>query len=301
MGTLTLCLLGEKGKAVLDYLIEDMPGVVDRMVVIVGTDKCIDNDHSVEMLTACKQRGIRCFLRNEVSIGDISEQISKPGIIIAAGWRWMLQSKEDTKLIIFHDSLLPKYRGFNPLVTALIEGETKVGVSAIYGESEYDAGKIVFQESTRISYPIRVRDAIDQILPLYKMLTKRVIESALKGKLPKGYIQSDKEATYSLWRDEDDYFIKWHESASRIRRKIDASGPPYSGAKAYLNDKIVTIHAAEEIADIVIANRDCGKVVRISNSEPIVVCGSGLLKITSATDVDGQNVIPLRRFRSRFS
>ena len=33
-------------------------------------------------------------------------------------------------LLIFHDSLLPKLRGFNPTVTALIAGEIEIGVTA---------------------------------------------------------------------------------------------------------------------------------------------------------------------------
>ena len=40
--------------------------------------------------------------------------------------------KNSENLIVFHDSLLPKYRGFAPLVSQLINGEEYLGVTAIF-------------------------------------------------------------------------------------------------------------------------------------------------------------------------
>jgi methionyl-tRNA formyltransferase len=48
---------------------------------------------------------------------------------IAISWRWMLKV---SNLIVIHDSLLPKYRGFSPLVNMLINGEDTLGVTVLF-------------------------------------------------------------------------------------------------------------------------------------------------------------------------
>ena len=72
----------------------------------------------------CLHKKIKCIDRSQV-VFDENEDI----IMIAAGWRWLLPSTE--KLIVLHDSLLPRYRGFNPLVSQLIDKEERLGVTAV--------------------------------------------------------------------------------------------------------------------------------------------------------------------------
>ena len=52
--------------------------------------------------------------------------------------------------------------------------------------------------------------------------------------------------------------------------------------------------------DLKIKNRVPGKIIFMSDGIPTVVCGTGLLTITSAVDVSGQSIFPLKKFRSRF-
>ena len=106
-------------------------------------------------------------------------------------------------------------------------------------------------------------------------------------------------ATYSVWRDEKDYFINWNQSAKQISRFIDAVGYPYDGAKNYLNDEIIIINSAIPMEDINIENRDTGKIIFNKDGYPTVVCLEGILKINSMTDINFNNLLPLKKFRSR--
>ena len=56
-----------------------------------------------------------------------------------------------------HDSLLPAYAGFSPLIWALINGEKEVGVTAHMMDAELDAGDIVLQRAVPVG-PGRHRD-----------------------------------------------------------------------------------------------------------------------------------------------
>jgi methionyl-tRNA formyltransferase len=74
---------------------------------------------------------------------------------MAVSWRWLIDHPAE-QLIVFHDSLLPRYRGFEPLVTSLVNGETRIGVAALFGASEFDTGDVIVQSATASRIPSRL-------------------------------------------------------------------------------------------------------------------------------------------------
>ncbi len=218
----------------------------------------------------------------------------------AIGWRWIIDLKRVSNLIILHDSILPKYRGFNPLVSALINGENQIGVSALFASSKYDQGDIICQSVKKIEYPIKIKDAIDLISNSYSDLVLQIIELVVNGKDLPRKPQNNKESTYSLWRDEEDYHIDWSWDSKKIIRFINATGFPYLGAKTFIEEESIRITEAIEVQDVKIENRSPGKVIFFENNYPIVVCGKGLIKIIEMKrDTDKSDYI-LKRFRTRF-
>lgn len=290
-----LFVLGEKGKAVLQFFLENQ--LQDSIFkVVIGNDNALKNDFSTEIATLCDNSGIQFELRtNSSSQFDQSEHL----VAIAAGWRWIILDSFKC-LVIIHDSLLPKYRGFNPLVTALINGDQEIGATALLGTEEFDKGPIICQAKTQIVYPIKIKDAIHEMANLYFQLTHKIYDLFSEGNIPVGKTQNEIQASYSLWRDQKDYEINWSESSQYILRMIDAVGDPYLGAKTSLNGETITVNAAEISEDIEISNRCPGKVLFNTNGKPTVVCGSGLITITEAVNSRGESVIPLNHFRSRF-
>lgn len=201
-------------------------------------------------------------------------------------------------LIVFHDSILPKYRGFNPLVSYLINGEKEIGVTALKAVKIFDAGPIIEQKITKIKYPIKIAEAIDLLSAEYGSLLNAVLNKIAKGEL-KGVEQNQADATYSLWRDEEDYNINWNKSASEIKRFIDAVSYPYNGASTFLNGKKIIIRDSEIQPDVVIENRCPGKVLFKEGSSLVIVCGKGLLKVKEFYSESGE-LIHFNKFRLRF-
>lgn len=119
-----------------------------------------------------------------------------------------------------------------------------------------------------------------------------------------GSEQDESRATYSIWRNPDDFFVNWSLSSASIRRFVDAVGAPYGGAKCYDNDGVFIIDTAEEFPDVTCGMRYLGKVIFIDGVCPVVICGDGLLKISSGRRLNSPNsyerLIPLKRFRTRF-
>ncbi|HNP32722.1 MAG TPA: formyltransferase family protein [Flavobacterium sp.] len=288
-----LFLMSEKGFKVLESLVvQQKRHIID--FVCIGTDNKVQNDFSDQLAKLCAENGIVHFFRNEKK--DIKTFNSN--YYIAISWKWILDL---SNLIIIHDSLLPKYRGFAPLVNMLINGEKKIGISSIFASEKYDAGELIFQEDIEIQYPIKINEAISIISKLYVNMVLRLTTAIETGTPIISHKQDESDATYSLWLDDEDYFIDWNSSSDKIIRKIDACGYPFTGAKCILDGRIVIIEQAFSLQELIIENRQAGKVIFIEDSLPVIVCGEGLIKISKAFYEDTQkSILPLTKFKSRF-
>lgn len=293
LGKVTLFLMTEKG---YEFLRENSARYKSLFhLVVVGADKNIEKDFEQEIIEYCVHQGIPCVRKTDFQ--DVTSEYA-----LAISWRWLIKHPAE-KLIVFHDSLLPKYRGFAPLVNALINGESEIGVSAIFGADDYDAGDIIAQSGSTITYPMRIADAIQINNRNYKVCAGLVLERLLEGEPLRATRQDERAATYSVWRDEHDYRIDWTKSAGEIRRFIDAVGFPYKGASTTLDGKTVRILSALEAPNVKVENRHCGKVLFMDEGKPVVICGQGMLKITEGhIEQDGKALplFPLDRFRIRF-
>jgi methionyl-tRNA formyltransferase len=287
---INLYLLGKKGLEAIERL---SPDFFDKInAIIIGTDPAVLNDYANEIKSFAQKNNILFFLRKEIK-SNIQDGVN---LNIAIGWRWLIPL--NTPLIVFHDSILPTYRGFNPLVTALINGDRQLGVTALFGTAEFDKGDIIAQKSITIDYPIKIETAIDLLSKEYATLLTLIFQQYLSNTLV-AKPQNESDATYSLWRDEEDYHINWMQDSSTIKRMVDAVGFPYKGAYSYIENQKFRIFDVEEVEDVVIVNRTPGKVIFKENDVFVVVCGKGLLKIQSLFD-DSLEKVTLSKFRVRF-
>ena len=284
----------KKGYCVLKHVIEKQPACVKY--VVVATDPNIENDFSNEIIQLARKAKILCYTRGN------EPPISSEEYVFSISWRWIINHPKE-KLIVFHDSLLPKYRGFAPLVNMLIKGERRIGVTALFGSKTYDEGDIILQASSDINYPITISEAIDLNIQNYIELINILVQRILDKKVITGNRQDESQASYSIWRNNDDYKIDWNQSSSAIERFIDAVGRPYSGAITTLSTgEIIRVFKVEQIEDIVCELRHVGKVVFVDSGMPVVICGEGLLKITRANMVGPlqKNFLPVKNFRLKF-
>jgi methionyl-tRNA formyltransferase len=291
---LVFFLLGQKGYEVLKAAACGGHEAMVRFVVI-GFDDNVQKDFSREIADLCNEHHIEYCARSDVS------QISKnaeSAIAIAAGWRWLIKDKFD-QIIVFHDSLLPKYRGFNPLVTALLNRDPEIGVTAIVANRDFDRGDVIDSKSLTLHYPIKIQDAIDKVSDLYFDLARSILGKIMQNGSLEGVPQDETKASYSVWRDEEDYRIDWKHPAEDIAHFINCLSFPYKGASAVCDDKLIRILDATVAPDVEIANRDVGKVLFVVDNKPVVICGLGLLKIDAAIDDDGRSSLPFKNFRTR--
>lgn len=287
------CLMTQKGYLSLESFVHEF-GSVFVAYVISSRDESIGQDYYDEIKTLCIKHSIMFYDRND----GFSPPVGVP--CFAISWRWMIKT-HNNNLVVFHDSLLPRYRGFAPLVTSLINGDDRVGVTALIADSAFDRGDIVLQKSLKISYPIKIAAAIEMISLLYCEMVLCLGRKILTGLPLESKKQEDSLATYSLWLDDEDYSINWNHCASYIKRFIDSVGFPYKGASTIIEGKKARVLDAEVVDDVFIENRIPGKVFFISSGIPSIVCGSGLLRILSLYDEeDNRSLLPITKLRLRF-
>jgi len=294
MSKTVLYLLGQKGYQVLSAAV--MGGYKDLItLVVVGRDKNVQQDFSREIISLCEKYDLKhCASNDTLSIlGEPSSLIA-----IAAGWRWLIK-EAFCQVIVFHDSLLPKYRGFNPLITSLLNRDPKTGVTALIANKDFDCGDIIDQKPITLKYPVKISEAIDAISKLYFELAQSIFSRIRQVDVFEGETQDDRKASYSVWRDEEDYRIDWTRSADSIAHFVDCVSFPYKGASALYKNGLIRILEATTVPDVQIVNRDFGKVIFMTENKPIVICGVGLLRIEAAVDDEGNSVLPFEHFRTR--
>jgi methionyl-tRNA formyltransferase len=260
-----LYLCGTKGLAALQAALQYSQSISSIRIM---SDSGLLNDPYLQMQKIVEENGLN-LVTGEVSI--TSDEA------LAVGWKFLIKTPYD-KLFVIHDSLLPKYRGWNPLVTALQNRDPEIGVTLILADEQIDHGPIVRQERIPVTYPLTIAEAMeaceDKIIGMVQFLFELPDRKNL-------FLMEQTEdfASYSIWRNEEDYQINWEDSAENILTFINSVSFPYKGASTRLNGQILRILRAKVVTDLLVVNRTPGKVWKIENRNLTVLCGAGVLEI----------------------
>ena len=247
-----------------------------------------------EIIHHCEMHNIPFFYWGKIR-NSLETLISEMGItvVVAIGWRYLLPVSINKLLkypiIVFHDSMLPKYRGFAPTPTALICGEKSVGVTALFAAEEVDKGEIIWQKEIPVDDDY-IQNIIDKQSKAYIEGFLYLLESIDNGAIF-STPQNESMATYSIWRSLDDCKINWGTSAREIYNFVRALGAPYPGAYTHYKNKKIIVLRVKLVPDIPFAIRDYGKLWLITEGKPTIICGSGMIQIEKAIYDDGESVI----------
>ncbi|WP_445278044.1 methionyl-tRNA formyltransferase, partial [Streptomyces sp. DSM 41033] len=128
-----------------------------------------------------------------------------------------------------HDSLLPAYAGFSPLIWALINGEPEVGVTAHLMDEVLDAGDIVIQRSVAVGPTDTATDLFHRTVDLIAPVTTEALALIASGQTE--FTPQDRaRASFFHTRAEEDIRIDWAWPAEDLERLIRAQSAPYPSA-----------------------------------------------------------------------
>ncbi len=213
-------------------------------------------------------------------------------LLFAVSWRYLIPAAVYTRArlgaYVFHDSLLPAYRGFSPTVWAIVNGEDHTGVTLFHMADEVDSGDIVAQQRVDIGPDDTIAGVLEQVTPAYLDVLAAYLPSLLDGHAPR-MPQDHAQATFTCKRTPEDNEIDWRAPTTQTYNLIRALTTPYPGATTVLDGQPLTVWAAERLPD---AKRYVGRIPgRVAEVLPglgsLVLTGDGVLLLTEVSLGDG--------------
>jgi methionyl-tRNA formyltransferase len=208
-----------------------------------------NSDHAYERIWAdsvadlAAEHGIRVLLRERPDDAELLAELraAELDLIVANNWRTWLPPEVFALprhgTLNIHDSLLPAYAGFSPIIWALLNNEPEVGVTAHMMDGDLDAGDIVLQRSVPVGPTDTATDLFHRTVDLIAPITAEAIKLIEGGFTPAP--QDRSRASFFHKRAKRDSHIDWTWPVDRIERLVRAQSDPYPNA--------FTLHRGREL------------------------------------------------------
>jgi len=212
------------------------------------------SDHAYESIWAdsvedlARSEGIEVFLAKRPT-PELIERVAEvaPEVMVANNWRTRLPEElfgiPVHGTLNLHDSLLPKFTGFSPVIWSLISGASHTGLTAHLMDGDLDTGDIVVQRAVEITPTSTGTSLVLDTLGL----VPEVLDEAL-DRLEFGTVtavpQDLSQRTFFHKRSERDSLVDWTWPAADIARFVRALSDPYPNAYSYFRGERLRLIAS---------------------------------------------------------
>ncbi len=271
-----------RGALFLDVLAELLPK--GDLTVFSFKETSEEPPFMEDIRARCEKAGARFFETKRPGSRKWKEWFRehRVDLLFAVSWRYMIPldiyGQARLGAYVFHDSLLPEYRGFAPTVWSMINGEDHTGVTLFRMAERVDEGEIVDQERVPIGPEEGIGVVMERVTQTYLILLRRNWMGLSSGSVvfrP----QDASRATYGCKRLPADNQINWHASTESIYNLIRALGRPYPGAYTYFQDRQLRVWSARRLNEApVYRGRVPGRLVEVRPGEgSVILTGDGAL------------------------
>lgn len=189
---------------------------------------------------------------------------------------WSIPAKGTINL---HASLLPNYRGAAPINWAIINGETKSGVSTFFINENIDTGAIIYQEEVAIKPTDNAGDLHDALMEVGAKLLVKTVSNIEAGKAPSTpqQVQEPLKQAPKIYREH--LKLDFSKPARDVYNRIRGMSP-YPGAFAVLQngaeETTIKIYEAE-LVDLD-ARESPGSLQTDGKTYVEISCGKGKIR-----------------------
>ena len=214
-------------------------------------------------------------------IGEVANEIAAHYALVVAAYGQIL--RPDTLYATplgawnVHASLLPRYRGAAPIERAIMDGETRTGVSIMRMDEGLDTGPVALQIPTPIP-PYMTGGELTQTLAtlgaeaVVKTMSKIETDSLTLNE------QDDLYATYAAKLEDEERVIRWGEGVQKVHNLVRAL-TPHIGARTFHPEitgpvKVLRSRIFQEN----LRHPEPGAILP-AKDRILVACGEGILEV----------------------
>jgi methionyl-tRNA formyltransferase len=151
-----------------------------------------------------------------------------------------------------HASLLPNYRGAAPINWAIINGDTKTGVTTFFIDEKIDTGAMILSSEIEIASDENAGQLHDRLMQLGSETVLKTLALIEEGNLTTTIQKENAEIKTAYKLNKENCKIDWTKQTLEIYNLIRGLSP-YPSAWCFINDKNeewnVKIHEAKMILE----------------------------------------------------
>ena len=148
-------------------------------------------------------------LKDEEVVASVLQQECDFIVVAAYGQILPKAVLEHAPCINLHASILPKYRGASPIQQAILNGDTKTGVTAMLMDEGLDTGDIIKIEECEIDKDEMVEELFEKLTHIAADLTLDVLKNFSAYTLVP---QNDEEASYCKKITKEDGLVEFDDA-----------------------------------------------------------------------------------------
>lgn len=144
-----------------------------------------------------------------------------------------------------HASLLPKYRGPDPIAETILQGDTQTGVTIMLLDAGVDTGPMLLRRTTPVTGQETTGSLTLKLATLGAQTLLEALPLWIAGKItPEA--QDESKATHTRMLRKEDGLINWERAAVVIARTVRAY-TPWPSAYTYWRGKLLKIISAQPL------------------------------------------------------
>lgn len=144
-----------------------------------------------------------------------------------------------------HASLLPKYRGADPIAEAILQGESETGITIMLLDAGIDTGPMLLKRSLPIAEDDTTGTLTTKLAALGAQCILEVLPRWVNGEITPEP-QDELQATHTRMLKKEDGLIRWDKPAAVIARQVRAYNP-WPSAYTYWQGKLLKIQMAHAL------------------------------------------------------
>ncbi|MFV9551362.1 methionyl-tRNA formyltransferase [Algibacter sp. PT7-4] len=267
-----------------DFAVETLKTLVENNYNIVGVITAPDkpagrgrklNESAVKKYA--KAQGLNILqptnLKNDTFIDELKTLKANLQIVVAFRMLpkvvWQMPELGTFNL---HASLLPNYRGAAPINWAIINGETKTGVSTFFIDEKIDTGDMILQEEINIDANENAGSLHDKLMNIGSQLvlkTVKTLENQSVKTVPQKETKNIKTA-YKL--NKDNCKINWNNSITNIYNHIRGLSPyPAAWCTLINNNDVLDVKLYKVKKELEEHNLELGTIITTKKELKVAV------------------------------